>query len=265
MNEAMGYIWANYKSKVNKGEKKKPKPFLPEEKSVFGILLLAGRLFAGRSAANLLDNTKRGLQGPPNFGRWVREFRFEEIRAYCVWAYADVKPMLAEMDRISEGLPPGKYYLPGHIGMEHYRHVNMAERAELLAILSREFELDEGGFRSMPQLHAAGNSIDGHAIKIWKEGRKPWGNGPMWRVLVSVDGKLLVWYEACDSPESMAKLKLSDKWPADIAMVLRAVESVGASATNPIHWPGDALFMAGMEIFRSHWRAFSRAHRQRHH
>ena len=121
MNEAMDYIWANYKSKVNKDEKKKPKLFLPEEKSMFDILLLTAKLCAGRGAANLFDNTKRGLQGPPNYGRWMREFRFEEIRAYCVWAYADVKPMLAEMDRISEGLPLGKYYLPGHIGMEHYR------------------------------------------------------------------------------------------------------------------------------------------------
>ena len=54
MNEAMGYIWANYKSKVNKDEKKKPKPFLPEEKSMFDILLLTAKLYAGRGAANLM-------------------------------------------------------------------------------------------------------------------------------------------------------------------------------------------------------------------
>ena len=47
------------------------------------------------------------------------------------------------------------------------------------------------------------------------------------------------------------KLKFSDEWPADIAMVLRAMESVGASAATPIHWPGDALFMAGVEIFEA--------------
>jgi hypothetical protein len=250
MNEAMEYIWENYKRKVNKDEKKKPKAFTVPEYRDFIFLVLKGRLHVANGVENLFDGVKDGDQEPANLGVYMREHRFKQYKTFVPWAFANLQPMLKLMDEINKELPEGHYYIPGDVGMEHHRHTNIARRKRKLASCKQTI-LDEKGFRHNPQVHQKEFSKDGGAPKLWLEERKPWKFGPMWRNMVDVDTGVEIWYECCDHPINMAKMEFSDRWTADTAMVLRAMKAAGATKENAIHWDGDALFCAGMEIFEA--------------
>ena len=215
-------------------------PITVAEYRQFRLMLLAGNLYSQNGVegdGGLFSKTKRGLREPPNFGQYMAQFRFKELRRWPVFAFASG----AGAERVDDPNVADRTF---DMSLHQYRSQQ-----------NRQVIMHNGGGiriivdeRMMPW--APSQTADGGNPHSTLGPRKPDPFGEMTKGAAGPDQ----WVEAASEPVDSALLmkhrKWGDRWGTTVATTLRLAEGSGGAKINAGEIFCDGWF-TGMQLIEA--------------